>query len=145
MTYFPNNAGTAALADEEGNRLTARILRTMAVAVGLAVVATSLFASWRVPAGLLLGGALSLLSLHWMRNSISAAFNLAPPGSRPQIRVAQYVLRYFVVGLVVFAAYKLKVVSLPATLVGLCSFVAALFVEFFRELYFSIVHREEVS
>jgi hypothetical protein len=32
---------------------------------------------------------------------------------------------------------------LPATIAGMCSFVAALFVEAFRQFYFVIIGREE--
>jgi hypothetical protein len=35
------------------------------------------------------------------------------------------------------------VVSLVATLVGLCSFVAAAMLEAFMQIYFTIAHREE--
>jgi len=128
------------------NGLDTRVLRIMAVAVGLAVFISALIAPWRVTAGLFLGGLLSLLSHHWMRLAISAAFdNAAGSGTKPQFTSAKYVLRYFVVAAVVFAAYKLGVVSLPATIAGLCSFVVALFVEAFREFYFAIIRREEKS
>ena len=118
----------------------------MAAAVALAVIIGVPFAPWRITAGLLLGGSLSLLNYYWMRTSISAGFNLAlSQSAKPQMKVAQYVLRYFVVGIIVFAAYQLNIVSLPATLAGLCSFVVALFVEAFREFYFAIIHREEMN
>ncbi|HKZ81310.1 MAG TPA: ATP synthase subunit I [Pyrinomonadaceae bacterium] len=125
------------------SQLDARLFRTMVIAVASAAVICLSFTSWRVSVGLLLGGALSLLNLHWMRSSIAAGLNLAINSGRPQFKLAQYVLRYFVIGIVVFAAYKLNLVSLPATIVGLCSFVVALFVEAFREFYKSIIHREE--
>ncbi len=114
----------------------------MALATAAAVLLSLPFASWRISTGLLLGGSLSLLNLHWMTNSIVAAFNKAEEGARPRIRMAQYVLRYFVVAGSVYTAYKLNVVSLPATVLGLSSFVAALFVEAFRESYFIITRRE---
>jgi hypothetical protein len=98
-----------------------------------------------VTSGLFLGGMLSLLNLHWMRTSIAAAFNRATEGSRPQIRLARYVLRYFIIGASVYAGYKLNLVSLPATVAGLSSFVVALFVEAFRESYFIIINREGIS
>jgi hypothetical protein len=47
------------------------------------------------------------------------------------------------VGLIVIAAYKLNVISLPATIIGLASFVVALFAEAFRASYYAIIHREE--
>jgi len=70
-----------------------------------------------------------------MRTSISAAFNSAlGSGTKPKLTSIKYVLRYFVVAAAVLTAYNLGVVSLPATIAGLCSFVAALFFEAF--IYF---------
>ena len=128
------------------NGIDGRVFRTMATAVAVAVIISAPFAPGRITVGLLLGGTLSLLNHYWMRTSISAGFALAlGQGTKPQIKLAQYVLRYFVVGTIVFAAYQLNIVSLPATLAGLCSFVAALFVEAIREFYFAIIHREEIN
>lgn len=124
----------------------ARLLRTMAVAIAIAVAVSSVTAPWRVTTGLLLGGLLSLLSHHWMRTSIAAAFAGAlKAGTKPQLTSIKYILRYFVVAAAVVVAYQLDVVSLPATIAGLCSFVVALFVEALREFYFVIIHREEIG
>lgn len=126
--------------------LDTRVLRTMAATVGIAVVASTAFAPWRVTTGLLLGGLLSLLSHHWMRTSIAAAFAEAlEAGSKPQLTSIKYILRYIVIAAAVLLAYKSGVVSLPATILGLCSFVVALFVEALREFYFVIIRREEIS
>jgi diacylglycerol kinase len=130
-------------ADDSG--IDTRVFRTMAIAVALAVIVSLPLAPWRITVGLLVGGLLSLLNYHWLRSSISAGFDLAVHGAEPRIKLAQYILRYFVLAIFVFAAYKLNLVSLPATLAGLCSFVIALFSEAFRELYFAIIHREENS
>jgi hypothetical protein len=144
MIKSENNGSGTTLSTSAGNGIDARIFRSMAAAAVVSVLISAPFAHWRITAGLLLGGALSLLNHYWMRTSISAGFDLAlSSGSKPQMRAAQYVLRYFVVGTVVFAGYFLNIVSLPATLVGLCSFVVALFVEAGREFYFAIIHREE--
>ncbi len=123
-----------------------RVLRTMAIAVGVAVVLSSALAPWRVTTGLLLGGLLSLLSHHWMRTSIAAAFSGAlEVGTKPRFTSIKYILRYFVIAIVVLVAYQLNLISLPATIAGLCSFVVALFVEALREFYFVIIRREETS
>ena len=136
----------SALSAAADNGIDGRIFRCMAAAVALAVIVSGPFAPWRVTTGLLVGGLLSLLNHYWMRSSISAGFDLALGlGTKPRIKLAQYVLRYFVVGTIVFAAYQLDIVSLPATVAGLCSFVAALFIEAFREIYFAIIHREEIN
>ena len=126
--------------------LDTRVLRTMAATVGIAVVVSTAFAPWRVTTGLLLGGLLSLLSHHWMRTSIAAAFAGAlEVGSKPQLTSLKYILRYIVIAAAVLLAYKSGVVSLPATILGLCSFVVALFLEALREFYFVIIRREEIS
>ena len=118
-----------------------RIFYGMWITVSVAVLTSILFWPWRVATGLLLGGALSLLNHHWLRTSISAA--LGNKDGMPQLRLARFVLRYFVVTSIVIAAYLLDAVSLVATLAGLCSFVVAALIEAFLQLCFVIVHREE--
>jgi hypothetical protein len=152
MKETPDNAGGAS-PTETGFRfpetpkdgIEARVFRTMTVAVVIAVFASLPFAQWRITTGLLLGGLLSLFNHHWLRVSSAAAFSVVVNGAKPKLKLAQYILRYFVVAAVVFIAYKLNVVSLTATIAGLCSFVVALFAEAFREFYFVIIHREEIS
>src|SRR5438876_7948571 len=134
---------TADVAADRSGEVNARIFRSMFVAVVLAVLAGVLFLPWRATTGLLLGGALSLLNYHWLRASISAAFNIESAGQRPKLKASGYILRYFVVFTLVAIAYKLNVISLSATIAGMCSFVVALFVEAFRQVYFAIIRREE--
>lgn len=122
-----------------------RIFRTMAFAVGLAVVASVPLAEWRVTTGILLGGVLSLLNHYWLISSTTAAFKVVAHGAKPRLTLLQYLLRYLVVAALVFGAYKLNLISLVATIAGLCSFVVALFMEALREFYFVIIHREETS
>lgn len=120
-----------------------RLARSMCVAVALAVSVSVPLAPWRVTAGLALGGLLSLVNHHWLRSSIAAAFGGDLSARRPRLKVARYVLRYFVVGIIVLAAARLDLISVPAALAGLCSFVAALFAEAARQFFIAIVHREE--
>jgi len=123
--------------------LEGRLLRSMAIATGIAIIISAVVAPWRVTAGLALGGALSLLNYHWLHSSVVAIFNIDFACQRPRAKASRYLLRYVVVAAVVFAAYNLNVVSLTATIAGLCSLVPALFVEAGREFYFAIIHREE--
>ena len=126
--------------------LETRVMRTMLAAVSLAVIISLPLAPWRITTGLLLGGLLSLLNHYWMRSSIAAVFDSAlGRGNKPRLRLANYILRYFVVVGVVFVAYQFNVVSLPATIAGLCSFVVAMFFEAFREVYLAIIHREGID
>ncbi|HWF90542.1 MAG TPA: ATP synthase subunit I [Pyrinomonadaceae bacterium] len=123
--------------------LETRVFRTIVVATALIVAIAAFIAPWRVTTGLLLGGVLALFSHRWLKNSAAAAIRLSAQGGQPQWRLAQFVLRYVVLVAAIFAAYTLDLVSLPAVLAGLSSFVVAMFVEAIREFYFAITKREE--
>ena len=112
---------------------------------GLAVFVSVLLAPWRVTAGLLIGGLLSLINHHWLQTSVSSIVALAVGGEKPKLNLAKFILRYLVIGAVAFIAYKFRIASLPALLAGLCSFVLALFAEAVREMYFVIIQREEIT
>ena len=120
-----------------------RIFRSMTVAVVTAVVICAGMAPWRVTLGVLLGGGLSLLNYRWLHGSVAALLNVQTRGAKTRMSLWKHAFRYLVVGALVFAAYALNIISLPATIAGLCSFVAALFVEAFRQFYFAIIRREE--
>jgi hypothetical protein len=145
MKQIADNAGGALTPITADDGLSRRILRSMVVAVALAVFVSAPFAPLRVSAGLLLGGLLSLLNHHWLTTSTAAAFSVVAHGAKPKLKLAQYVLRYLFVAAVVYFTHKLELVSLGATIAGLCSFVPALFVEALREFYLAIVHREETN
>ena len=134
--------GAVELRDGDGD-LENRLLCSMAVATAIAVLVSAVIAPWRVTSGLFLGGSLSLLNYHWLHSSVAAILNIDPSMQRPRARSWRYLLRYFVVGVTVLAAYRLHLISLVATLLGLCSFVPALFVEAARQFYFAIIHRED--
>jgi hypothetical protein len=145
MKETPDRAGGRMFPKIRESGIDGRVFRSMILATVLVVVASLPFVPWRISTGLLLGGLLSLFNYHWLNSSTVAAFSVLAHGAKPRLKLAQYVLRYLVVGTVVFVAYKLNVVSLAATLVGLSSFVVALFVEALREFYFAFIHREETS
>ncbi len=143
MDEISDSVRRAGLAGEDHAAMERRIFRGMCVTVALAVMVSAPLAPWRVTTGLLLGGVLSLFNHHWLRTSVAAAFKVAATGEKPKFKIARYVLRYAVVAIVVWAAYRLNLVSLLATLMGLCSFVVAALIEGFMQLYFAIAHREE--
>jgi hypothetical protein len=143
MKETSNNQG-AGLFSASGDATNRRIMRSMLVAIVLAVSASLLFAPWRVSAGLLIGGLLSLVNHYWLTSSTSVAFSVLVNGQKPRLSLIQYVLRYAVIGSVILLAYKFNLASMAALIFGLCSFVVALFVEALREFYFAIIHREEI-
>jgi hypothetical protein len=133
-----NGAGLA-----RPDEVEARIFRTMMAAIAVAGVAAAFFAPWRVTTGLLLGGTLSLLNYRWLHGSVAALLDMQQPGAKPRMKLWKFALRYFLIGGIVFAGYQLHLISLAATIAGLCSFVPALFVEAGRQFYFAIIRREE--
>jgi hypothetical protein len=144
MSEILNSAGTGAFADREGAALERRLVRGMIVSVAVAVLASAALAPWRVTTGLMLGGALAFFNHHWLRTSLSAVFGgAAYSGRRPKLGAARYVLRYFVIAAVVASVYMFNLVSIAATLAGMCSFAAAIMIEAFTQLYFAIRYREE--
>ena len=138
-------AGNNLFAELRSEGINGRIFRFMALTTAVSLIAASLLAPWRVTTGLLVGGVLALFNHHWLSGSATAALNVAAHGAKPRIGLAQYVLRYAVIAAVVFTAYKLNLVSLAAAIIGLSSFVVALFIEALRELYYAVIHREEIS
>jgi hypothetical protein len=129
----------------EDHALNARVFRVMVSATGLAIAISSLIGPWRFTAGLAVGGLLALYSHNWLRNSAAAAIRLAAGGGVQQLRLFQFLLRYIVIAAAIFAAYYADVASLPGMLLGMSSFVVAMFFEAVRELYLAIIHREEIT
>jgi len=145
MKEIPDSISAGAIVANDDDGLEVRIRRVMVASVVLAVSLSALLSPWRVTTGLLLGGLLSLLNYHWMRTSIAALIEARMAGYNAGVKVPIYILRYFLIASIVIAGYKLNAVSLAATIVGLCSFVVALFAEALRQVYLTIVHREGLN
>ena len=142
MSEIANSVSGEPFAGED-DALEVRVFRVMIAAVVIAVITAAFLAPWRVTTGLMLGGSLSLFNYHWLRTSMAAVFKSGTAERPPRVKVLRYIIRYFVIGAVVSTAYKLNLVSLPATIAGLTSFVVAFFVEALRRSYFIAIHREE--
>ena len=139
----PDGPGQAGPAGEAPREAVRRIYRDTFWAALAAVVVSAFLAPWRVTAGLALGGALALFNQHWLRSSVEAVFEGATAERPPSWKAARYVLRYAVVAGLALLAYQSGLVSLVATLAGMCAVVAGLLAEGFRQFYFAIVRREE--
>ena len=142
MNEIDNNRGLR-LPAHDSDGANQRIFRSMIAVTVIAFCGSLPFTSWRVSMGLLIGGLLSLLNHYWLTRSSAAAFSVIVDGQKPRLSLFQYVLRYAVIGLVILTVYNFKLASVVALVVGLCSFVVALFIEAGREFYFAIIHREE--
>ena len=142
MSQIANSVSPEGIARGTNGAVELRVFRAMIVSVALAVIVSTMLAPWRITTGLMLGGLLSLLNFHWLETSVAAVFNVSA-AERPRVRISRYIIRYFVVAALAFAAYELRLVSLGAMFAGLCSFVPALFFEASRQFYFAIIRREE--
>ena len=144
MSEIVNHVGTGALGEGEDAALERRLVRGMTVSVVVAVLVSAVAAPWRVTTGLMLGGTLAFFNHHWLRTSLRAVFGGASQaGHRPRLGAARYVLRYFIIAAAVASAYMLNLVSIGATLAGMCAFASAIMIEAFTQLYFAIRYREE--
>ncbi|HZJ42225.1 MAG TPA: ATP synthase subunit I [Pyrinomonadaceae bacterium] len=130
---------------EVDHSLNIRVLRTMLIASSLAVVISMFIAPWRVTVGILIGGLLAVFSHRWLKNSVAAAIKMSIGAKENRLRLTQFLLRYFVIALIVYFVVVLGIANLTAVLAGLASFVVALMVEAGREFYFAITHREEMN
>lgn len=143
MTEIADSVTGDLVTSRDAGALEGRIGRAMAISVVIAVGIAAVIAPWRVTSGLSLGGALSILNYRWLHSSVVAIVNLNAKTGAGHAKSLRYVLRYFVVAAIIVAANQLNIVSLAATIAGLCAFVPALFVEAFRQFYFIITNREE--
>ena len=143
MSQIADSAGTEIPVRDIANGLEARLLRWMIASVASAAGICTFVAPWRITSGVILGGSLAVLNYRWLHTSVAAIFDINFASKRPRAGVSRYVLRYLIVGALVFVASYLQIVSLAATLAGLCAFVPAMFIEAGREFYHAIIHREE--
>ena len=143
MSWIADSVEPKGAVREADGALELRIFRAMIVVAVTAVIISAALAPWRFTTGLMLGGGLSLLNYHWLKTSVAAIFNINATTQKASAQSWRYLFRYFIVAVVVFGSYQLHLISLPATFVGLTSFVPALLIEAFRQFYFVIIHREE--
>src|SRR6266851_2613755 len=111
MSQTAHSVNANGVVRETDGALELRIFRAMIVSVIAAVIISAMLAPWRFTTGLAVGGALSLLNYHWLQSSITAIFSTNTVIQRPRAQSWRYVLRYFVVGIIVLALYKLQLVS----------------------------------
>ena len=135
MSRIADTAGPS-LSRRNTSTIELRVFRTMMAVVIATVIVAPIAAPWRVTAGLIVGGSLSLLNYHWLRTSMAAVFASAANDVPPRIGVMRYILRFLVIAIVVAGAYQLEIISLTATIAGLCSFVSNTHKIIFRQTYF---------
>jgi hypothetical protein len=137
------------ISDESHRRAPQRIERTLVILGLLAACAAFLLATWRDGVGILIGAACSWLNFRWLRTSIVGmtnrlAANPKTSGSTALLAL-RFLLRYAVVGIVVYATLKGSVASGLGVCAGLLLIVPALMIEAIYEFHLSRRGNAQIS
>jgi hypothetical protein len=127
--------------DATYRRAPQRIERTIMVLGLFAACAALFFASWRDAAGILIGAAASWFNFRWLRTSIVGLTDrlTANPDAQGStgLLTLRFLLRYAVVGAVVYGTLKGSVASGLGLCAGLLLIVPALMIEALYEFHLS--------
>jgi hypothetical protein len=114
--------------------------RSILVLMGILIVsgaaACSLAIGVRFGLGVLLGGALALLNYFWLDSSLKALFG-GESTTRVPLLALKYVLRYVVIGAVLFLVYVTDVVPVVSVIAGLASFAIAVVIQGLKNIFIS--------
>lgn len=106
-----------------------RILILMAVLIVLGSIFGAIFGSAGFGLGVAIGGLMSFANYFWQKRSTRAIFEQAANGDKPVMLSLRYVLRYLIVGLVVWFIYFTGALPIVAVVLGLAAFAFAVVVE----------------
>jgi ATP synthase I chain len=123
---------------EETSSVEKRLWRLLLAALLLEILVSLWWLDWRLTCGILVGGSLAIFNFHLLQTSVRGLWQ-----TQSNSFAVRFILRYFVIGLVVFGFYYLNIVSIFGILIGISSFVAALMLEAGIQLYFVITNHEE--
>lgn len=121
-----------------------RLLPMMLIVSVVAVIASLWFWDWRITGGLALGCGLSIVNYKWANRSLKAMFDKNINSANPKFSFAGYFLRYLILGGIIGLAYFFNLISIVATLFGLLTFITAIFLTAFIQLFFGLFKREEI-
>lgn len=124
--------------EEETSSVEKRLWRLMLASLLVEILISLFWLDWQLTCGILVGGSLAIFNFHLLQTSIRGLWQ-----TQSNTFAFRFILRYFVIGLVVFSFYYLKIVSIFGILIGISSFVAALMLEAMIQFYFVITNHEE--
>lgn len=124
---------------EETSSVEKRLWRLLLASLGIEISVSLIWLDWRLTGGIIIGGSLAIINFRLLQNSVRGFFQ-----TLSNTFAFQFFLRYVLIGLVIFTLYYLEIVSIFGILLGISSFVAALMLEAFIQLYFAITGREEI-
>ena len=115
-----------------------RIYRNTYIVIALAIVVSLALSSWRMAAGVAIGGVLCLFNERWLRAGVGALLGVGaqnPNGAVPRWTVSKFLLRYAVTGAVILAAAWSRWIDLIGFAIGFASFVWSVMIEAGYQLY----------
>ena len=118
--------------DSAGLLMLQRIKRNALVFLVLAAVASLWFRSFSTTFGVLVGGACAVVNFRWIEAGLDAAMGGPMSRQKRVLAVAKFVLRYILLGLVIYAIVANRIADLKALLAGLFIFVVSIMWEAFR-------------
>jgi nitrate reductase NapE component len=87
-------------------------------------------------AGVLIGGVLAIINYFWLERSTRALFDQSAVSS-PMLLAAKYILRYAVLGGVLWLIYAVGVVPIGAVILGLSAFAIAVVLQGLKNIFSS--------
>jgi ATP synthase I chain len=115
-----------------------RFQRNTYVVIGLATSAGWFLAGWRMTLGALLGGALCLFNIRWLKGSVRAILSKAvvtQSGRVPPFTASKLILRYFVIAIVMVVALLTGYFHPLGIAIGFAAFVGGVMIEAAYQLY----------
>jgi hypothetical protein len=101
----------------------------MAVIIAAGAIAGFVFGSAGFGMGVLAGGLMSFANYFWQRGSMRAIFDQAANGEMPVFLALRYILRYAIIGGILWFFYVTGAFPVAAVVLGLAAFVFAVIVE----------------
>jgi hypothetical protein len=112
------------------------ILVVMVGVVLIAAVVAELLYGASAAVGVLLGGALAWLNFRWLDSS-TRAMMITPELATTPILAMKYVLRYVLIGVVIFGIWYYDLLPVAAVIAGLASFAIAVVLRGLKSIFTS--------
>ncbi len=133
---------------EQSGGIERRSLRNTYVFIIVALIMGWYWAGRSMTLGILLGGLLSLLNQRWLQGSVSAILSRAvmmQSGRVPAFTASKFILRYFLIALVIGAAVWTGDFHPLGIGIGFAAFVGGVMIEAAYQLYLAFKKDDKIS
>lgn len=132
---------------EDSSQIENRFQRNTYVVIVLALTAGFYWSGLRMAMGVLLGGALCLFNIRWLRGSVKGILGYAAAeqsGRVPSWTASKFILRYLIVGIVIAAAVWSGDFHPLGIGVGFSAFVGSVMIEAGYQIYLFLAGKEQI-